>query len=423
MYIERALEPLVRRYSENFKIVAVTGPRQVGKTTMLKHLMEEEAESGVDRVYVTLDNTAILQTAKEDPALFLQRYRPPVLIDEIQKAPELLPYIKMIVDERDDCGSVWITGSQPLHLMKAVSESLAGRVGIVEMLGLSHSEVAGTPSEPYLPSADYFMRRVDTAKPFGVSEAYRQICAGSLPGIRALPDDLRAGGYESYLDTYIMRDIRDLAQVGDELKFRRFMAACAALTSRPVVYAELARLADIDQKTAKTWLSLLVSSYLVKVVEPYSNNILKRLSKQPVMHFLDTGLAAYLSGWSSPEALEVGAMSGQIFETYAFVEVYKSFLNAGRRAPLHFFRTNDKKEIDMLLEQDGVLFPIEVKKTASPSKKDARNLNAIDPVTFDDVPVELRAFKREVGMGCILCMTEDAFPIVSQVWAFPVWAV
>ena len=156
--------------------------------------MEEEAESGVDRVYVTLDNTAILQTAKEDPALFLQRYRLPVLRDEIQKAPELLPYIKMIVDERDDCGSVWITGSQPLHLMKAVSESLAGRVGIVEMLGLSHSEVAGTPSEPYLPSADYFMRRVDMAKPFGVSEAYRQICAGSLPGIRALPDDLRAGG-------------------------------------------------------------------------------------------------------------------------------------------------------------------------------------------------------------------------------------
>ena len=229
MYIERALEPLVRRYSENFKIVAVTGPRQVGKTTMLKHLMEEEAESGVDRVYVTLDNTAILQTAKEDPALFLQRYRPPVLIDEIQKAPELLPYIKMIVDERDDCGSVWITGSQPLHLMKAVSESLAGRVGIVEMLGLSHSEVAGTPSEPYLP-AQTTSCGAWIWRSFGVSEAYRQICAGSLPGIRALPDDLRAGGYESYLDTYIMRDIRDLAQVGDELKFRRFMAH--ALPSR-----------------------------------------------------------------------------------------------------------------------------------------------------------------------------------------------
>ncbi len=180
MYIERALEPLVRRYSENFKIVAVTGPRQVGKTTMLKHLMEEEAESGVDRVYVTLDNTAILQTAKEDPALFLQRYRPPVLIDEIQKAPELLPYIKMIVDERDDCGSVWITGSQPLHLMKAVSESLAGRVGIVEMLGLSHSEVAGTPSEPYLPSADYFMRRVDMRRRHILNNVATSLASGGI---------------------------------------------------------------------------------------------------------------------------------------------------------------------------------------------------------------------------------------------------
>ncbi|MBC2889777.1 ATP-binding protein [Gordonibacter massiliensis (ex Traore et al. 2017)] len=423
MYIKRALEPVVKRYSENFKVVAVTGPRQVGKTTMLKHLMEEEAEQGISRTYVSLDNMAILQTAKDDPALFLQRYRPPILIDEIQKAPELLPYIKLIVDESDERGSVWLTGSQPFHLMKAVSESLAGRVGVIEMLGFSNSEIDGAPSEPYQPDADYFMRRVAIAKPFGVTEAYRRICAGSLPGIRALPDDLRAGGYESYLDTYIMRDIRDLAQVGDELRFRRFMAACAALTSKPIVYAELARLADIDQKTAKTWLSLLVSSYLVKVVEPYANNILKRLSKQPIMHFLDTGLAAYLAGWNSPEALEIGAMSGQIFETYAFGEVYKSFLNAGKRAPLHFFRTNDKKEIDMLLEQNGALYPIEVKKTASPSKKDARNLNAIDPVSSDDVPVELQAFKREVGMGCILCLADDAFPVASHAWAFPVWAV
>ena len=251
----------------------------------------------------------------------------------------------MIVDERDDCGSVWITGSQPLHLMKAVSESLAGRVGIVEMLGLSHSEVAGTPSEPYLP-AQTTSCGAWIWRSFGVSEAYRQICAGSLPGIRALPDDLRAGGYESYLDTYIMRDIRDLAQVGDELKFRRFMAACAALTSRPVVYAELARLADIDQKTAKTWLSLLVSSYLVKVVEPYSNNILKRLSKQPVMHFLDTGLAAYLSGWSSPEALEVGAMSGRFSKrTHSARSTRASSMRAGELRCISSERTTKRKSI------------------------------------------------------------------------------
>lgn len=423
MYIKRALESVVRRYSEHFKVVVVTGPRQVGKTTMLRHLMEEDATSGIERAYVSLDNTAILQTAKEDPALFLQRYRPPVLIDEIQKAPELLPYIKEIVDSTGLTGTVWLTGSQPFHLMKEVSESLAGRVGVIEMLGLSGAEIAGVESEPFSPGQDYFVRRVGMSKPYDVVEAYERICAGSLPGIRTLPDDLRPSGYESYLDTYIMRDIRDLSQIGDELKFRRFMTACAALTSKPVVYAELARIADIDEKTAKTWLSLLVSSYIVKVVEPYANNLLKRLSKQPIMHFLDTGLAAYLTGWTSPRALEAGAMSGQIFESYIFGEVYKSYLNAGRRAPLHFFRNNDKKEIDLLLESDGTLYPIEVKKTASPSKKDARNLGVLDPVASDDVPAALSSLKRTIGMGAIICMAQDTFPVSERAWAFPVWAV
>ena len=210
MYIRRALESVVRRYSEHFKVVAVTGPRQVGKTTMLRHLMEEDAANGIERAYVSLDSTAILQTAKDDPALFLQRYRPPVLIDEIQKAPELLPYIKEIVDSTDQAGTVWLTGSQPFHLMKEVSESLAGRVGVIEMLGLSGAEIAGVESEPFSPGRDYFVRRVGMSKPYDVVEAYERICAGSLPGIRALPDDLRPGGYESYLDTYIMRDIRNL---------------------------------------------------------------------------------------------------------------------------------------------------------------------------------------------------------------------
>lgn len=423
MYIKRALESVVRRYSEHFKVVVVTGPRQVGKTTMLRHLMEEDATSGIERAYVSLDNTAILQTAKEDPALFLQRYRPPVLIDEIQKAPELLPYIKEIVDSAGLTGTVWLTGSQPFHLMKEVSESLAGRVGVIEMLGLSGAEIAGVESEPFSPGQDYFVRRVGMSTPYDVVEAYERICAGSLPGIRALPDGLRPSGYESYLDTYIMRDIRDLSQIGDELKFRRFMTACAALTSKPVVYAELARIADIDEKTAKTWLSLLVSSYIVKVVEPYANNLLKRLSKQPIMHFLDTGLAAYLTGWTSPRALETGAMSGQVFESYVFGEVYKSFLNAGRRAPLHFFRNNDKKEIDLLLESDGTLYPIEVKKTASPSKKDARNLGVLDPVASDDVPAALSSLKRTIGIGAIICMAQDTFPVSERAWAFPVWAV
>lgn len=422
MYIHRALEPVVRRYSEHFKVVVVTGPRQVGKTTMLRHLAEEEDAQGRSRAYVSLDNAAICQAARQDPELFLQRYRPPVLIDEIQKAPELLPCIKEAADASDENGAFWLTGSQPLHLMHAVSESLAGRAGIVEMLGLSNAELAGVPSEPFSPSPDYFMRRVSLAERFDVGEAFSRIGKGSLPGIRALPDDLRAGGYESYIDTYIMRDIRDLARVSDEMKFRRFISACAALTSKPVVYADLARSADIDEKTAKSWLSLLVSTYLVKIVQPYANNLLKRLSKQPIMHFTDTGLAAYLAGWDNPRALEIGAMNGQIFETYVFQEIYKSYINAGRKPPLFFFRNNDKKEIDLLLEQNAILHPIEVKKTASPSRADTKNFPALEPVE-KGVPPELASFRREIGAGSVVCMTSDTFPIDQRTWAFPVWGI
>ncbi len=423
MYIERALEPLVRRYSSHFKAVVVTGPRQVGKTTMLKHMMEQDAEHGFKRDYVTMDDTALRMAAQEDPALFLQRYKAPILIDEIQKAPELLPYIKIALDSTEENGSFWLTGSQPFHLMKHVSETLAGRVGIIEMLGLSNSEIARVQSQPFDPGEGYFESRVEVAKPFDVMEAYERIIAGSLPGIRALPTDLRAGAYESYLETYIMRDIRDLAQVADELKFRRFMSACAALTSKPLVYADLARTADIDEKTAKSWLSLLTSSYLVKVVPPYSNNLLKRLNKQPIMHFMDTGLASYLAGWQDARTLELGAMAGQIFETYAFGEICKSFANAGIKPALYFFRTTSQREIDLVLEQNGTLFPIEMKKSASPTRADVKNFRALRPVEEEDVSAELRAMRCTVGVGTEICMASDAFPISEGAWAFPVWAI
>ncbi len=422
-YIPRALESVVLRYSQHFKAVLVTGPRQVGKTTMLKHLMERERERGVERAYVTMDNTALRLAAESDPALFLQRYGTPILIDEIQKAPELLPHLKILLDKTDELGLVWLTGSQPLHLMKHVSESLAGRVGIVEMLGLSQAEITGIPSVPFMPEPHYFKERVALREPVNVAALFETIFSGSFPGIRNLPEDLRSGGYESYLDTYIMRDIRDLSQVADESKFRRFIAAAAALTARPVVYSELARLADIDEKTAKSWLSLLVSTYLVKIVPPYANNLLKRLSKQPIMHFMDTGLAAYLTGWSNAQTLELGAMSGQIFETYAFDEIAKSFINAGKKPPIHFFRNNDKKEIDLLLEQNQTLYPVEVKKTASPTLSAAKNFHALNPVSRDDAPEGLDSMRRCIGTGTIVCMAEDALPLSKSVWAFPVWGI
>ena len=423
MYISRALEPIVLKYSRYFKVIVVTGSRQVGKTTMLKHLMKEEKECGVIRNYVTLDNTALRLAAKEDPALFLQRYQPPILIDEIQYAPELLPYIKIMVDSSEAKGAFWLTGSQPFHLMKNVSESLAGRAGIVEMFGFSHAELSGVATEPFTLDQDYFIKRVSTAKKQNATEVFSGIAKGSFPEIVLSEDNMEASMFDSLLRTYLMRDVRDLAQVGDELRFRRFVAACASLTAKPVVYSELARLADIDEKTAKIWLSILVGSYLVKIVQPYSNNLLKRLSKQPVMYFMDTGLCAYLTGWSNPETLALGAMGGQIFETYAFGEIYKSFLNSGSPAPLYFFRSNDKKEIDLLLEQNGVLYPIELKKSASPVSYDTRNFNALDPLAADDISYELQTHKREIGCGCIVCMADDTYPVNARAWALPVWAI
>ncbi|MBQ6586206.1 MAG: ATP-binding protein [Coriobacteriales bacterium] len=423
MYIERSAETLVRSYSDHFKVIAVTGPRQVGKTTMLMHLAQQDAERGIERAYVSLDDVSLQMLAKDDPALFLQRFKPPIIIDEIQKAPELLPYIKHAVDGSSRNGLFWLAGSQPLHLMRGLSESLAGRVGIIELLGLSNAELAGKPNVPFDPTQEYFLARSEQMTSFGVTEAYRRIIAGSLPGIQSLPDDLRRGAYESYIDTYVMRDIHDLSQVTDELKFRRFMAACASLTSKPVVYAQLARVADVDEKTAKAWTSLLVSSYLVKIVQPYSNNLLKRLSKQPIMHFTDTGLAAHLAGWYSAEALSVGALSGQVFETFVFDEILKSHVNAGLQPQLSFFRNNDKKEIDLLLECDGRMHPIEVKLSASPRRSDTKNFGALGPLAADDVPAELVAFKREIGMGAVVCMSESAYPLSENAWAFPAWAI
>lgn len=422
-YIKRAQEQLVLRYSQLFKVVAVTGPRQVGKTSMLRHLIETEGGHAGERRYVSLDNTRQRDLAKSDPELFLQRFRPPVLIDEIQYAPELLPYIKLAVDSSDKTGLFWITGSQPFHLMKSISESLAGRVGIIEMLGLSNSEWTGADSAPFLPSTEYFERRTTSCVRLNSDEVFERIACGSFPGIATLPADARPAAYDALVDTYLMRDIRDLSQVADEMKFRRFVTAVASLTARPVVYAELARMADVDQKTAKAWLSLLVSSYLVKIVQPYANNALKRLVKQPVVHFIDTGLAAHLAGWNSPQALELGASGGRFFETHAFGEIYKSYANAGLRPPIWFFRNNDRNEIDLLLERDGTLYPVEVKQSANPSRSDVRNFSALDPVTTRDLPPELEAFRRDIGLGTVVCMNPETLPITKEAWSFPVWAI
>lgn len=422
-YIKRAAEDTAARVSKMFPVLLVTGPRQVGKTTLLQKLAEEQKAAGVERKYVTLDDPDARYLAKHDPALFLQRYSPPVLIDEIQYAAELFPYIKMSVDRSKRKGDFWLTGSQAFRLMNNVSESLAGRVGIVNLLGLSDAEIYGTPSEPFSTDTERLTKRLSVVKPRGLNEIYQRIFKGSMPQLYADENVDWEIYYRSYVDTYLQRDIRDLAQVADEMQFYSFMTAAAAHTARPVVYEELAAAAGVPAPTAKKWLSILVSSHIAALVQPYHNNALKRVVKMPLLHFLDTGLTAYLLKWGSPEVLERGAMSGAIFESYVFSEIYKSYLNAGKEPPVFYYRDKDQKEIDLLIYQNGVLSPIEIKKAASPGKGAIKNFHVLDPVSKGGFFGGMESLKTEIGTGSVICMAGDLLPVDAKNWYVPVWLI
>lgn len=404
MFIGRALESVVKEVTSTYPALLVTGPRQVGKTTLLERM------AGVERKYVSLDDPVARQLAKEEPLLFLQRYEPPVFIDEIQYAPELLPYIKLHIDKHKRNGDFWLTGSQMFRMMKGVRESLAGRVGIVPMQGLSVSELNALPNEPYTTDTKRLMDRVRIAKKMDLQEVYAQIYKGSMPAIHAQEQSVERF-YASYVDTYIHRDIRDLTQVADEMQFHRFLTACAARTSQMVNYVELGKDVGISSPTAKSWLSLLVSSGIVVLVEPYFNNGLKRIVKASNMYFMDTGLCAYLTRWTSSGSLEASAMSGAFFETFAVTEIIKSYLNAGKRPPIFYYRDSDQREIDLIIEENGILYPIEIKKTANPKKNAGRHFSVLGKTD------------KEYGMGSIVCMSDDLVPVNSEIWAVPVWLI
>lgn len=416
MYIKRAAEDVVQRITKQFGVLLITGPRQVGKTTLLQKLAEK------DRKYVTLDDPDARLLAKNDPALFMQRYTPPVIIDEIQYAPEILPYIKMNVDSSKRKGDFWLTGSQVFQTMKNVSESLAGRVGIIELLGLSNSEINGTKSEPFIPNPEKLMARINNVKKMDLMQTYTRIFKGSMPALYAEEIDLETY-YKSYVNTYLQRDVKDLTQVADEMSFFNFMTVVAARTAKPVVYEEIAKDAGISPPTAKKWLSILVSSGIIALVQPYSNNILKRIVKMPLLHFLDTGLCAYLLKWGNVETLERGAMAGAFFESYVFSEIYKSWLNAGKVPPVYYYRDKDQKEIDLLIWQDGTLYPIESKKAASPGTESIKHFKVLDPLTDPEKFGELAQLKINIGTGAVACMANDLLPIDKKNWYVPVWMI
>jgi predicted AAA+ superfamily ATPase len=407
MYYSRTLEAFIGKAARQFPVLLVTGARQVGKTTLLQHLSTEE------RAYVTLDDPLMLNLAKEDPALFMQRFRPPLLIDEIQYAPELLPHIKMNVDKKREAGRFWLTGSQHFHLMKGVSESLVGRVGVIHLLGLSRKEMnqQGRKSKPFLPTNDHIRAMTRSGGGLSLKELYGLIWRGSFPAIALNKDMDRSLFFSSYVQTYLQRDVSDLARVGDEMAFLRFLRAAAARTGQILNMSDLARDADVAPNTSKNWLSILQASGIVYLLEPYHSNVTKRLVKTPKLYFLDTGLCAYLTEWSSPETLEAGAMSGAILETWVMAELLKCYRHNGRQAPFYFYRDKDKKEIDLIIVQDGVAYPLEIKKSASPGKKDIRHFQLLGKLNLP------------IGPGGIICLTESPLPLSESAQAIPVGAL
>lgn len=410
MYNHRTLESYVEKASRQFPVLLVVGPRQVGKTTFLRAL------SGDTRTYVTLDDPTLATLAKEEPRLFLERFPPPILIDEIQYAPELLPYIKMRVDQDKKAGQFWLTGSQQFHLMKGVSETLAGRIGIVNLLGLSQFEQkgCGEKHKPFLPTASFEkeVRSLFAHEPVSnatsLEALFYQIWRGSFPAI-ALNDDMdRDLFYASYVQTYLQRDVRDLTRVGNELSFLKFLRATAARTGQLLNLTDLARDCDISPPTAKSWLSILIASGILYLLEPFSTNLTKRLVKTPKLYFLDTGLCAYLTGWSDPKTLEAGAMAGAILETFVVSEILKSWWHNGKQAPLFFYRDKNKVEVDLLIVADQIAHPVEIKKTAHPTKK---AIAAFSTLSFSNM---------RLGEGGVVCLAPTLIPIDDNNCAFPV---
>lgn len=400
MYYRRALRKRWVDLSGQFPVLLLTGPRQVGKTTFLRHIAEDE------RHYVTLDDPGTRLLANEDPVLFFRRYKVPLLIDEIQYAPGLLPYIKMEADRLGAPGLFWLTGSQQFQMMRGVSETLAGRVAILNLLGFSNRErmQGDLEAPPFLPTCDLLEQRRVRTEHANDSDLYERIWLGCYPALVSGKIRERDIFYSSYLRTYLERDVRDLTQVGDERAFTAFLRACAARTGQMLNLTELARDTGVSVPTAKSWLSILQTSFQVFLLQPYQSNLMKRLIKTPKLYFLDTGLCSYLTDWASPEALASGVMSGPILETWVLSELLKSWWNQAREPSLYYYRDKDGVEIDFVILQNQKAYPMEVKKAATPQKKWA-------------APFHTFGKKATVDQGGVLCLCSDYLPIGDGLYA------
>lgn len=410
MYITRNIEQTINRISSQFKVLLLTGARQVGKTTLLKHMAQ-----GSGRTYVTLDDLAVRSLALSDPALFLQRYTPPLLIDEIQYAPQLLSYIKMFADNGAHNGDIWLTGSQRLPLMQGVTESLAGRVGIIDLQGLSANEINGTNNtEPFLPETDLLFNRMNNAKKQSLKEIYKLIWQGSMPAMYNGGEQDWQSYYASYVQTFLQRDVMKLLQINDEMVFFRFLCAAAGQTGKMINYAELAKAAEISAPTAKQWIKTLEAAGIIYLLQPFMPSGAKYIVKAPKLYFFDTGLAAYLTRWLNADALEAGAASSEFFETWVVTEIYKSYANKGIVPSLYYLRNFNGKEIELIIWQNGTAYPIAVKKSAYPNKA-VKIFAILEPVSADA--------KINIGAGGIVCLIDDLLPASDRLYYIPAWVL
>ena len=406
-YIHRTLEHKIMDISRDYSCLLLIGPRQVGKTTMLEHLME-----GSMRQKVTLDDVGNRRLAQSDPALFLEMHPAPVLIDEVQYAPQLFSYITISVDNGAPPGSYWLTGSQAFQLMELAQESLAGRTAIVHMSALSQSELYGDgTTEPLSIKLENLNRRKEHLSSCNSMEMFERIWNGGMPGHRSGKYTDRDVFYSSYIQTYINRDVSDMIPGVDKLLFADFIRAAACRVGQMLNTHDIAQDVGVSDDTAKRWLQVLEKSEVIFYLRPYSNNLLKRTVKTPKMYFFETGLAAYLTKYSSPEILMNGAINGAILENYTVAEIRKTWLNCARECLMHYYRDKDTNEIDMVIETDGELHPLEIKKSTNPGAELASAFKVLDK---GSVPR---------GTGAILCLREEISAIDRNTFILPIWMI
>lgn len=404
-YISRAIEKTFLSAVRDFKVVLVTGPRQCGKTTMMKKMAEDENRG---RKYISLDDFATRKMAVESPNLFLQVYKPPVFIDEVQYAPQLFSYIKMYVDEYQQPGDIWLSGSQIFKLMENVQESLAGRVGILKMNTFSQAEIEAVESSPFRPEIEYLIARGENRKKIEMPELYERIFKGSLPDVVQHELSSRDRLYSSYIATYIERDVREISGIIDSLKFYDFVTATAAHIGQIINFRTIADAAGISVQTAKEWMQILERLGIIFFLHPYTNNLLKRTISKPKLYFYDTGLAIYLTRWSDSITLMNGSFNVAALENFVVSEIVKSYYNAGEEHCINYYRDKDAKEIDIVREINNTVYPMEIKKTGLPDARITKVFSVLENKG------------KTVAPGIVLCTAQNISTLGKGNYVVPI---